>query len=80
MPRRYYKRGEGTVGWIFKRTLLVFASWLGAGILIFAGIMTLGIGCGIGEAPVLLVGLVLLVIGLFLGIFSGALSRWIEVK
>ena len=68
------------VKWIFKRTLLVFASWFGAGILIFAGMIGLGIGCGIGSAPVSIISLILLAVGLFLGIFAGALSRWIEVK
>lgn len=78
--RRKQRKESSMIGWIFKRTLLVFASWLGAGVLIFVGIAVSLAGCAIPSAPTIVVGLLLLGIGLFLGVFSGALSRWIEIK
>ena len=68
------------MGWVLKRTLAVFISWVGAGILIFAGMMTIGMGCGIGSGSTALIGWILFAAGLFLGILSNSLSRWLKIK
>lgn len=68
------------VGWIFKRTLLIFLSWIGAIVLIFFGFGACVAGAASGSTVFIVFGIVLFLGGIFLGMFSKALTKWIEIK
>jgi len=68
------------VKWIFKRTLLIFISWLGGIFLMLIGIASLLGGCIAQSGIVSFIGIVLILGGIFLGMFSKALTKWIEIK
>ena len=68
------------IGWIFKRTLLAFASVLGGILLILVGFVSCGYGASDGHTWLMFIGGILILIGLFLMAFSKNLAKWFEIK
>lgn len=68
------------IGWILKRVLLIFISWVGAIGLILLGLMLSLAGCVASSPPIAITGIILLMAGLFIRMFAKALEKWIEVK
>jgi hypothetical protein len=68
------------VGWIFKRTLLIFVSWIGAILLMFFGFGACISGAAGSSTLLVVIGVILFLGGLFLGMFSKALGKWIQIK
>ena len=67
-------------GWIFKRTVLRFLSWIGAILLLLLGSGACISGAANQSTPLVIVGVILFFAGIFLVMFSKALNKWIEVK
>jgi hypothetical protein len=68
------------IGWIFKRTLLIFISWIGAILLMFFGFEACVSGVAGSSTLTVVIGVILFLGGLFLAMFSKALTKWIEIK
>jgi hypothetical protein len=68
------------VWWVFKRVLLVFVTWLGGIALMLLGLLLVLGGCMGTNSGISILGFVLILGGLFLGMFSKALTKWIEIK
>lgn len=71
-------------GWIFKRTALRFAAWIGAILLPILGI-GLGAGCLMAHnAALSVIGVVIFLVGIvggiFLAMYAKSLNKWIEIK
>lgn len=67
-------------GWIFKRTLLKFLSWIGAILLLLFSSGACISGASHQSTLLIIVGVILFFAGIFLVMFSKALNKWIEVK
>ena len=68
------------VGWILKRTALIFISWLGAILLIMFGFGSCVAGASSHSTVFTILGVILLFGGIFLAMFSKALGKWIQIK
>ena len=68
------------VKWILKRTLLIFIIWIVSTILILTGGGICIIGMIIASIWIFIAGVIVGLLGVFLRMFSHALTKWIEVK
>jgi hypothetical protein len=68
------------VGWIFKRTLLIFLSWIGAILLMLFGFGTCVAGASSSSTLLIVLGIILFFGGISLGMFSKALGKWIQIR
>lgn len=86
-PRRFKrpfhkpKRPTGTpINWIFKRAMLIFGTWIGSIILILGGLTLISIGQFHGLTPLTIIGIIIMLGGLFLMVFKESLRQWIELR